>query len=464
MSSPEVIVVGGGVAGIAAAVRLAERGLRVTLLEASRRLGGRATSFTDARTGEVIDNCQHVALGCCTNYRNLCDRLGVAHLIAWHRTQHWVEPGGRRSEITTCGLPAPFHHTLSFLGAKFLDLHEKAAIVRAMAAILLARRDEQRERTFAEFLGTLDQPIGAIDKFWSPVVVSACNLSVDRVSAATALHVFQEGMLAGIESAMMGVPTVPLARLYDGAAQIIESAGGAVRFGARAEAVEPGLVVDSEGRTHRAAAVVCALPVEKAARAVVGHDRRPDPRLAGVSSLGTSPICGVHLEFDRPVIDLPHAVLVGRATQWLFAKGDSGRVLHAVVSAADDWMPLAEDEIVRRVIDDLHACFPFARSARVVASRAVKERRATFAPTPGSDSFRPAARPLEPGGVILAGDYTATGWPATMEGAARSGYEAASAVLGLGVGSMLVPSLRPGVLVTPFAEAWSSSPSPGCSN
>lgn len=454
MTRADAIVVGGGIAGIAAALRLAERGIVVTLLESSRRLGGRATSFTDARTGETIDNCQHVALGCCTNYRDLCERLGVSDLISWHRTQHWVEAGGRRSTITAGSLPAPLHHTASFLAAKFLSLAEKTAIARAMAGILLARRDDLREMTFGAFLQNHDQPKSVLEKFWSPVVVSACNLGVERVSAATALHVFQEGMLANRDSATIGIPTVPLARLYDGAAEIIERAGGTVRFGVRAESVRPGVVSDSEGRDHRASAVICALPIEKAARAVLDSHDQSDPRLARASLLENSPICGVHLSFDRSVIDVPHAVLVGRPTQWLFAKDNEGRTIHAVISAADAWMALSEPEIVGRVVEDLNACFPASNGAKIFAARAVKERRATFAPTPGSDAFRPSGRPFEPHGVTLAGDYTATGWPATMEGATRSGYTAAAAVLGLADDALLVPPLRAGFFSAPFAAAW----------
>jgi len=450
----DAIVVGGGIAGIAAALRLAEHGVSVTLLESSRRLGGRATSFTDARTGEAIDNCQHVALGCCTNYRDLCERLGVAHLIAWYRAQHWVEAGGRRSIITAGNLPAPLHHAASFLSAKFLSFTEKTAIARAMARIILARRDDFRAMTFGAFLQSHDQPTSVVDKFWSPVVVSACNLSVERVSASTALHVFQEGMLANRDSATIGIPTVPLARLYDGAARIIERARGTVRYGVRAESLRPGVVNDSEGRDHRASAVICALPIEKATRAVFDSHERPDLRLARASSLETSPICGVHLSFDRSVMDVPHAVLVGRPTQWLFAKDPIGRTVHAVISAADEWMALSEPEIVSRVVDDLNACFPSSRGAVIVSARAVKERRATFAPTPGSDALRPSGRALEAHGVTLAGDYTATGWPATMEGATRSGYAAAASVLGLADDALLAAPLRAGFLSAPFAASW----------
>ncbi|MBS0198319.1 MAG: squalene synthase HpnC [Planctomycetes bacterium] len=421
-----VTIVGGGVAGIAAAVTLADRGVPVTLLEAKRRLGGRATSFVDQGTGETLDNCQHIALGCCTAYLSLCERLGATDLFDWHSEQYWIEAGGRESIIRPGIFPAPAHYTEAFLTAKFLSLADKLAIGRAMLSIRVADRSQHTHDTFGEYLRALNQTPRAIDRFWAPIVVSACNLSVDRVAASSALKVFQDGFLAGGRAGVIGVPKVPLVRLYDAAAEIIAASGGEVRLGVNVESLDERTVTVG-GQELRAGAVICALPVEKAARVVAPECR--DARFAAMNGAKFSPILGVHLEFDRAVLGRPHAVLVDRATQWLFRKDESGRRLHAVVSGADEWVELSEAQIVERVAEDVRACLPGAAGAAVTWSRAVKERRATFAATPEFERSRPTAVNADGRGVILAGDYTLTDWPATMEGATRSGVLAAELAL-----------------------------------
>lgn len=428
-SGRRVIVVGGGLAGLSAAIRLADAGVPVLLLEAKRRLGGRATSFVDQATGETLDNCQHVALGCCTAYLDFCRRLGAMDSFDWYAEQYWFEAGGRESILRPGILPAPAHYTEAFLAAKFLAVTEKLAIGRAMLAIGVTDRRDYIGRTFGDFLREQVQPRRAIDRFWSPIIVSACNMSVERVAASPALKVFQEGFLApgmGARAGLIGIPRVPLVRLYDRATAAIAEAGGEVRLGANVERVWAD-GVQLGGEMIGAGAVICALPVERACRVVAPEAQQGDSRFAAMAGAEFSPILGVHIEFDRPVLARPHAVLVDRPTQWLFRKDVEGRRLHAVISAADDWVDLPEDEIVRRVAGDCEACLPAARGARVVWSRAVKERRATFAATPEFDRGRPNVTPTRKGGVILAGDYTATDWPATMEGATRSGLAAAAA-------------------------------------
>lgn len=435
------MVAGGGIAGLAAALRLAEAGVAVTLVETRRKLGGRATSFDDVRTGETLDNCQHVAMRCCVNYLDLCARLGVEDLISWSSRITWIEKGGRTSVLKPGLLPAPAHFTGAFLRAKFLTASEKAAVGAAMAALLRTRRDDWRGETFASWLERRDQPRGAIEKFWRPVIVSACNLDPERVAADCAIHVFQEGFLSRREASMIGVPDAPLVRLYDAAAPAIEAAGGEIRFGAAAERIEPRAVTLAGGERLEADAVICALPFERAVKAVAPETQAADPRFAGLSSIEHSPILGVHLTFDQPVLKAPHAVLVGCATQWLFRKDDAGVRIHAVISAADEWLGISEDAIGQRVLEDVRAWIPSSRNANLVTVRAVKEKRATFAATPRGQAARPAT--TGPSGLILAGDYVRTGWPATMEGATRSGYLAAAAALGRDESWALAPSLRP---------------------
>lgn len=446
MKAPRtVIIVGGGIAGISCALRLADEGVRVTLLETRKKLGGRATSFQDSRTGLLIDNCQHVAMGCCTNYLDLCRRLGVHDKIRWLREVYWVEAGGRVSEIRPGLLPAPAHFSLSFLGASFLLAGEKCRVALGMNAALAAVRAHWIDATFSEWLAAHRQPESLIRKFWTPVVVSACNLPPERVCAATALHVFQEGFLAHRDAALVGVPTVPLVQLYDAAESAITSTGGTLRLGCGVETLWRDRVLTTAGDTLSADAVVCAVPPERAARIVAPELQHADERFERLARITHSPILGVHLTFDRPVLPLHSAVLVDRPTQWLFRKDDAGAHVHAVISAADEWMPLNEEEITRRVLADLHLCFPASRPATLISSRTVKEKLATFAATPEVESLRPAI--TGPSGLVLAGDYIQTGWPATMEGAARSGALAAAAILGRDERDFLSPSLKPAALV-----------------
>lgn len=437
--SERVIIVGGGIAGIASALRLAERGVRVTLLETRKKLGGRATSFKDVRTGETIDNCQHVAMGCCTNYIDLCRRLGVLDKIAWHDDIYWVEVGGRTSVMRPGPTPAPGHFAGSFLGVKFLGASEKFALARAMLAVIMADRRAENRRTFAQWLREQGQPASLIEKFWAPVIISACNLDVERVAAGSALHVFQEGFLANRRSAMMGVSRVPLLELYDRAEEVITQVGGELRLGDGVATVREHEVVTTDGDVVRGDAVILTTPPERACRLIDPQIALHDNRFANMDAITHSPILGVHLVFDRPVLETHSAVLVARPTQWVFRKDQEGRKLHAVISAADEWVTLSEQEITSRVLHDIQLCFPAANSAQLLSSRPVKEKFATFAPTPEVEAMRPTTTGESK--VILAGCYVQTGWPATMEGATRSGYIAAAAAMGEAIDAEVVPSL-----------------------
>lgn len=417
------IVVGGGLAGIAAAVMLADHGVAVTLLEARRRLGGRAGSFEDARTGEVLDNCQHVAMGACRVYVQFLQRLGVADKLAWGTRQTWIEPGGRRSTLRALPLPGALAFAPSLLVARFLNLADKRSLARAVRAAEQVDRATLADTPFLDWLSTTDPTPRAIARFWEPLIVSACNLVPDRVSAEVALHVVQGAMLGGPGNASIGVPISPLGELYEPVPKLLEGAGGAVAFGARAKMIEPGRVECVDGSVFEADAVVCALDPSAANRMVTVDGREP---YAGVSF---SPILGVHIQYDREVLDVPHAVLVEGAIQWVFSKHGDASLLHGVASAANDWAGLSEAETVERAVADIATYLPAARGAEVRWARPVLERRATFAATPSFQLRRPGAGRLADQGCFIAGDATSTGWPATMEGAVRSGRGAAAAVL-----------------------------------
>ncbi len=453
-----VAVIGAGLAGIAAALRLAEAGCRPVVIETSRRLGGRATSFADPQTGELIDNCQHVVLGCCTNLIDLYDRLGVLERFQWHRTLYWTHAQGRVEEMRASWWPAPFHLARSVRRMAMFDGAERRHLRRAMWRIIRlgpAGRQRWRDRTFAEFLEECRQPPELVTKFWNVIVTSACNLGVERVGAAYALQVFQEGFLAHRFSYTMGLATVPLAALYEPAREAIERAGGEVRLGMSARAIafdgrRATGVVTGEG-TVEAAAVLSAVPFDRLDRLASETMKRADVRLRGLDRLEVCPILGVHLWFDQPIMEHPHLVLAGCGVQWLFDKGEDAeglRHVHAVISGADAWMALPEPEIVERVMADVYRALPRARGLRPLRVRAIREKRATFAATPGAEAHRPPAGPAFAAGpgienLYLAGDWCDTGWPATMEGAVRSGYAAAAAITGTGG---VVEDVPPGLL------------------
>lgn len=426
---PRVLILGGGIAGIAAAMKLTASGARVTLIESRDRLGGRASSFFDAKSGLWLDNCQHVTLGCCDSYLHLCDLLGVSHLIRWDDEQYWVEEGGRTTILKPANLPAPLHGLPAFLKAKFLDIGEKARISAALAQLRFLNRFEHEAQTFGSLLDDLNQHESERTKFWDPIIISACNLTPERVSALPAIQVFQQAFLAGARASRIGIMTVPLGQIYERATTAITESGGTFLLGESVSHFNAHTATLASGHTLEADAVISALPFEKAVLFADDGLKHLDERFAGMARMTHSPILGVHLFFDRPVLPLPHAVLVGAETQWLFRKDASGRVVHAVISAADDWMGLDQEDIVQKVLRDLLLRFPRAADAQLELARPVKERRATFACIPGFESLRPTTASESGQGPFLAGDYTQTDWPATMEGASRSGFAAAAHVL-----------------------------------
>ncbi len=439
-----IVVVGGGLAGIAASLRLIDAGQRVVLIESRKKLGGRATSFVDPRTSETLDNCQHVLMGSCTNLIDLYERLGVLSSITWHRRIWWANPPRTHEIMEPRRLPAPLHFGLSFMAMQLLDASDKRALARAMWRLIrlgTEGREAWRGRAFSEFLDETRQPQRVRELFFEPVITSACNMPCGRCDAFHAMFVFQAGFLQDAWSPVMGLATVPLASLYDAAHPLLCDAGGALRTGVSALALAfdgdriTGVVTD-EGVVD-ASAVIAAVPPDRLAKLCSQTLRDADCRLARLDEIPFSPILGVHLFFSQPILTTPHLVLPGRATHWLFDKGrDShGRVhLHAVVSAADEWIDLDEAAITERIMHDIHWALPSTRGIDPVAVRAVKEKRATFACVPGIDALRPKATPDGVRGGIknlcLAGDWCATNWPATMEGAVRSGYLAAQGLIG----------------------------------
>jgi squalene-associated FAD-dependent desaturase len=440
MSRPHVLIVGGGLAGLATAAALADRGLRLTLVESRPRLGGRASSFPDPATGELIDNCQHVSMACCTNLADFCRRVGTIDLFRRVRSILFLSPEGRASVLKAGPLPAPFHMAGSFLGASYLTLGEKLRVGYGLACLRFAREDTAEP--FADWLRRHGQTERVIERYWGTVLVSALNERPGQMDVGHARKVFLDGFLRTRSGYELEVPTVPLGELYGSRLERwLGERGVEVRLttGVRSiDAGEGGAVVGAtlrDGSRIEADHVVLAVPFDRAA-AVLGDLKGRIPGLENVSKIEASPITGIHLWFDREVCPVEHAVTVGRTVQWVFnhtAIGgrrprDEGQYLQLVVSASYDLVPLGKEAILARALDDVAALWPSAREARLLRWWVVTEHGATFAVRPGIEALRPSQR-TPVAGLTLAGDWTATGWPATMEGAVRSGYLAAEAIL-----------------------------------
>lgn len=462
----DVLIVGGGLAGLAAAVALAETGLKIQLLESRPRLGGRASSFEDSTTGEVIDNCQHVAMGCCTNFRHFCCVTGLDS--SFRREPHLTFVGppdstGKRvpqfCRFESSSFPiasAPFHLSATFAGLSYLLLRDKFAIGRGLLALAVDQPPANDQRLFSDWLCNNRQPVNAVERFWNIVLVSALSESLDRISFASARKVFVDGFLANREGWEVWLPTVPLDGLYSERLHPWLTAHGVdVRLKTGVErVVEENNCISAvelrSGELLAARQFILAVPHHRV-RMLLPESLRDQPQIADVARLESAPIASVHLWFDRPITLLPHAVLVGRLSQWLFNRSDAaamcaatrtssisgnsnaspltaGYYYQVVISNARDVAMQPHSEVVAQVVAELKAIWPWASDAQLRHSRVVIEHHAVFSPLPGSDDIRlPQQSPIA--NLQFAGDWTRTGWPATMEGAVRSGFLAAENVL-----------------------------------
>ncbi|MCB1022365.1 MAG: hydroxysqualene dehydroxylase HpnE [Acidobacteria bacterium] len=407
---PRVKIVGGGLAGLSAATALAEAGFEVDLHEAKPFLGGRATSYPvhpSEPDGERIDNCQHVLLRCCDNLLDFYRRLGVEDKIRFYKAIHFVRPGGAVDTLERGPLPKPLHLAGSFLRLSFLSIGEKIALIRDLRAIEVeyARREDLDTFTFGEWLRRRGASENVYRRFWEPIVVSALNEDPEIASAKPAFQVFAEGLMGSRTSYEMGVPAVPLADLYAAAGK-----GVRVHLRSTVERIDPA--------SDEADFYVSAVPFERVEALIPGLG-------LNLQKFTHSPITGIHLWFDRPITELPHASLLDRTMQWMFRRGE--RYVQCVVSASRGLMGMKREEIIDLAVRELGEFFPEAKRAKLERAHVVKEARATYSVVPRLEVDRPGPRTKYPN-VFLAGDWTDTGWPATMEGAVRSGYRAAEAV------------------------------------
>ena len=461
-----VTIVGGGVAGLAAACALADAGFRVTVLERRGYLGGRASSYLHPGTQEVIDNCQHVLFGCCTNLVGFYERIGVAHRIFWDSRMTLIEPGGRRSVLAPAGLPAPMHGLPAILKSKCFSLKDKLSLIYAFVSLMLTRKSEPN-RSLADWLDAHHQTAGALERFWRLVIASALNADLDQIALPYAAKVIRELFLNSAYAGSMGMSTVPLSELYAGAQAYLESRGGRIQFNTNVDSASwddevEQWVLQSRDEELRADNLILALPFEATAKLLPGLPANEEAtRLASqLEALEHWPICSVHLWFDREITELDHAVLLDRDVHWMYHKSrwqprrdSKASYIELVVSASREFATLSREEAIGRAIDQLGEFFPEAKKATVVKSALIKEMRATFGVPPSVDEVRPGAISPWPN-CYLAGDWTATGWPSTMESAARSGHLAAEALL-KNAGRdkpIFVPDLQPTGLMKIFAK------------
>jgi squalene-associated FAD-dependent desaturase len=439
VSAPHVVVVGGGLAGLAAAIACQDAGVRITLLESRARLGG--ATWSTERRGLVVDNGQHVFLRCCTAYLAFLERLGVADdVVLQERLAVPVrEPGGRTSWIRRAPLPAPAHLAPSLLRFAPLSLSQR---VRAARTVLKLRALDLADpaldaRRFGDWLRAAGESDAAIDGFWDLLIRPTLNRPAREASLALATKVFQTGLLTEADGADVGWSAVPLQALHaDPAERILREAGGDVRRRCKVTRLEP-----AAGDRHAAVwvgseriaadAVILAVPHDAAAE-LLPAGGKVDPE--ALAALGHSPILNLHVVFDRRVLELPFVAAIGSPLQWVFDRTASsglnrGQYLAVSISAADEYEGLSIEELRTIFVRAFHELLPASRAAQIADFFVTREPMATFRQVPGTKPLRAGADSGWPG-LSLAGAWTDTGWPATMEGAVRSGFAAAQRALG----------------------------------
>jgi squalene-associated FAD-dependent desaturase len=439
-----VVVVGGGLAGITAALGALDAGCQVTLLEARPRLGGLTNSF---RRGALhVDNGQHVFLRCCTSYLRLLDRLGVAdRVILQPRLRVPVlRPGAPPAMLSRTDLPAPLHLAGSLLRYRALPLADRLRLVPAALALARVPADDPATdgQSFGAWLARHGQREAAVAALWDLVGVATLNAPAARASLALAATVFQLGLLRDARAGDIGWSAVPLQHLHgDPAAQAVTAAGGTVRSGVKASGLRQraggGWTVLTGAADFDADVAVLAVP-PPAASALLPPGAVGLPE-GWAARLGSSPIVNVHLVFDRTVLPEPFVAGVGTPVQWVFDRTAQsglaqsglreGQYLAVSLSAADGLVDTPSARLRELILPALRELLPRAGGAALLDAFVTRERHATFAPAPGCGVLRPPAATRLPG-LVLAGAWTATGWPATMEGAVRSGEAAVAAALG----------------------------------
>lgn len=448
-SRPRVVIIGGGLAGLAAASELAIRKIPALLLESRPRLGGRASSFLDPTTGSFVDNCQHVSMGCCTNFAHFLKTLGLTDCFRRERMLYFIGPNGMPDRFSASSWPCPFHLAGAFRRLSYLSLSDKWDIARGLRALAAARDPVLEDQTFSRWLADHRQPPGAIDGFWQVVLVSALSETLDRIAVPEARKVFVDGFLQHRDGWYVDIPIVPLEELY-GARLIgwLAERGVEVRLQSGVERLNLAderiaSVALRDGTKIAGEEFLLTVPFHRVPD-LLPEELQAHSSVQALSQLESAPITSLHLWLDKKITDLPHAVLVGRLSQWLFNRtelcttssqspptataGPLGWYYQIVISASRNLSGMSQEDVEQTVLAELAEVFPESREAQVLHYRVVTEHRAVFSVKPGAERLRPSQQsPVA--NLQWAGDWTRTGWPGTMEGAVRSGYLAVENVL-----------------------------------
>ncbi len=438
-----MVVIGGGLAGLTAALELAEGGWPVTLLEARQKLGGRASSFEDDSSTDAVDLCQHVAMGACTHTIELCDRIGASDFFRREKVIHFVDETGTRTDFAgSTWLPAPLHLGMAFQGLKFLSVSERRAAALGVWKLLRLSSAECNtgqlaNMTMQGWLARIGQPPRVMDRFWSLVLVSALGETLDRAALSMGRKVFVEGFAGHPQAYHVLVPTRSFDSLYeDHFVPALQKRGVEI---VRKSAVQKLIVqknrivgVETGSGFQPARAVVVAIPWRKAAE-LLRPMEATRPIAERLDALEPSAISSIHLWFDQRPFDLDQMALVGKLSQWFFLRpmtrddGSTWYHVQSIVSASRKLLGRDRDGLIAEVEREVRQLSPRGDSLKLLASRVVHQPEAVYSPTPAAMAIIPhQATPVR--GLVLAGDWTATGWPATMEGAIRSGKLAASVI------------------------------------
>ncbi|MCA9183246.1 MAG: hydroxysqualene dehydroxylase HpnE [Planctomycetales bacterium] len=483
-SARSAIVVGGGLAGISAALALAKHGTRVTILEGRSRLGGRTGSFTVElpQSGEqaCVDYCQHVGMGCCTNLKQLIGWLDQEDDWQTHRQLHFFGPTGVYQELKACPLlPAPLHLSGWLLKWPGLSLRDRVSIARGLLAIGKLRLNPATQaQTALDWLQHHGQTTRGIKHFWATIVVSALGEELSRVSLAAVAKVLQDGFLRHRDAFHLLIPSQPLGELLGTrAAEQLRAHRVELHLSSRVSSIdyssEKAIYVTCQQQSFIADSLVLAVPWHQLGKIDYGSDAAGLAQVANsCGQLQSSAITGIHTWWDRRWFELPHAAIVGRLCQWVFPKRNwiqtsaipetasasqdvlssksAARAEHyyqIVISATASWRGGQADDVAEQIQRDLGEVFPAVRDARLMRYQVVTDPQSVFSISPESYARRP--EPHVTPRLMLAGDWTATGWPATMEGAVISGFRAAEELLRLN-SSQLNPSPTPSIVRPPL--------------
>jgi squalene-associated FAD-dependent desaturase len=428
-----VTIIGGGLSGMAAAAAAVERGFSVELFEQAKQLGGRAGSFVDPATGMRTDCCRHIAMGCCTEFLDFCRRTEVEDCFARCRTIHFIAPDGAQYDFTPSRrLPAPLHLLPGLFRLNYLAWSERWGIVRAMRRLMSSPlpkgEGSNRLGTIAQWLREQNQSPRAVERFWSTVLISALGETVDHISTAAARKVFLDGFWSARNACELILPQRPLGEIFhDRVGKWLADRGVRIHLGTTVRRIEgygrADAIVLDDGTSRPCDRLIVAVPWHRVRSLLSENLAAVVP--ASVEQLQPAAITAVHLWFDRRAVPLPHAALVGRLGQWVFA--DEGQYCQVVVSASHRLPERSQEEWISDVCGELASIWPQAARAGVLHGRAVTQPAAVFSMAPGADDLRPSQQTrIE--NLVLAGDWTATGWPGTMESAVRSGRRAVAAL------------------------------------